>query len=126
MATKLWAIILAFLTTILTSTAQIFYKLASNTINFNNLIELITNYYLIGGLTLYLIGGIIMIISLRGGEVSVLFPIIAASYIWVSILSDIFLGEKMNFYRWLGVIIIVAGIGLIGMGSKDKSLAGAV
>ena len=60
-----------------------------------------------------------MILSLRGGEVSVLFPIIATSYIWVSFLSVFFLGEKMSFFRWLGVVSIVLGISLIGYGS-DK------
>ena len=68
---------------------------------------------------LYIVGGILIIVALRGGEVSVLYPIIATSYIWVSFLSIYFLGEVMNAYKWLGVISIIAGIALIGYGSKD-------
>lgn len=116
MATKSWAVVLVLFTTLLTSAAQILYKKASENLSVNPF-QLITNYYLIGGLVLYAAGGIIMVISLRGGEVSVLFPIIATSYIWVSFLSAFFLGETMNSFRWLGVITIVLGISMIGYGS---------
>ena len=66
-----------------------------------------------------------MILSLRGGEVSVLYPIIATSYIWVSFLSIFFLNESMNNFKWLGVTSIIAGIILIGYGSKE-SMPGAI
>ena len=118
MQTKPWAILLILLTTLLTSSAQILYKLGIPSLKFD-LISILTNYYLIGGLLLYGIGALLMIISFRGGEVSVLYPIIATSYIWVSILSIYFLGEKMNNFRWVGVFIIIAGIIFIGYGSKE-------
>ena len=121
MATKLWAALLILFTTLLTSSAQILYKFGIPSLEFN-LMSIITNYYLIGGLLLYGIGAILMIISFRGGEVSVLYPIIATSYIWVSILSLYFLGETMNIFRWTGVFIIVAGIVSISYGSKDSSV----
>jgi uncharacterized membrane protein len=77
------------------------------------------------GLVLYAIGGILLILSFRGGEVSVLYPIIATSYIWVSFLSIYFLNELMNLFKWLGVFTIVAGIVLIGHGSKKAAVEGA-
>ena len=120
MATKLWAALLVLFTTLLTSSAQLFYKFGSATVSLNFL-DLLTNYYLIAGLLLYAVGGTLMIISFRGGEVSVLYPIIATSYIWVSFLSMFFLGEIMNMFKWIGVIIIIAGIALIGYGSKDHA-----
>ena len=118
MATKLWAALLVLFTTLLTSSAQLFYKYSSASVSLNPL-ELITNYYLIGGLLLYAVGGTLMILSFRGGEVSVLYPIIATSYIWVSFLSIYFLGEVINNFKWIGIISIIAGIALIGFGSKD-------
>ena len=119
MATKLWAILLILVTTLLTSSAQILYKLGVPSLKFD-LASILTSYYLIGGLVLYGIGALLMIISFRGGEVSVLYPIIATSYIWVSVLSIYFLGEKMNIFRWIGVFIIIAGIVSIGYGSKER------
>ena len=128
MKTKLWAMGLMFFTTFLTSVAQIFYKRGAEILVLN-LMALITNYNLIIGMVLYAIGGGLMIISFRGGEVSVLYPIVATSYIWVSFLSIYFLNEAMNLFKWLGVSIIFFGIVLIGYGSKKgESLekAGAI
>ena len=119
METKLWAILLILFTTLLTSSAQILYKLGIPALKFD-IVSILTNYYLLGGLILYGISAILMIISFRGGEVSVLYPIIATSYIWVSILSIYFLGEKMNDFRWIGVFIIIAGIVSISYGSREK------
>ena len=118
MATKLWAALLVLFTTLLTSSAQLLYKKASATLTFN-ITSILTNYYLFGGMLLYAIGGVLIIISLRGGEVSVLYPIIATSYIWVSFLSIFFLGEAINIVKWLGIISIILGIALIGFGSKE-------
>lgn len=118
MATKLWAMGVVLFCTLLTSTAQIFYKFGAEKLEFN-FISLLTNSELLMGILLYAVGGVLLILSFRGGEVSVLYPIIATSYIWVSFLSIYFLNESMNFYKWLGVFTIVSGIILIGIGSKE-------
>ncbi len=124
MATKLWSILLVLFTTLLTSSAQILWKIGSATLSFN-IVNILTNYYLIGGVLLYIVGGALIIISFRGGEVSVLYPIIATSYVWVSLLSVKLLGEQMNAFKWIGVAGIIVGIVLIGYGSKD-SVPGAI
>ena len=117
MATKLWAALLVLFTTLLTSSAQIFYKIGSANLKFN-IVAIITNYYIIAGILLYAVGGILMILSFRGGEVSALYPLIATSYIWVSLFSVYLLGEQMNIFKWTGVMAIIGGIALIGLGSK--------
>lgn len=119
MSTKLWAIGLMILCTVFTSTAQVFYKFGANRLEFN-LISLITNFPLITGMILYLIGAVIMITAFKGGEVSVLYPIIATSYIWVSLLSIYFFNESLNFFKVLGIFTIIAGIIFISTGSKQK------
>ena len=110
--------------TLLTSTAQLFYKFGAEQLEFN-LPSIITNLPLLMGILLYAIGGVLLIISFRGGEVSVLYPIIATSYIWVSFLSIYFLGESMNIFKWLGVFTIMIGIILIGYGSNKGTAEGA-
>lgn len=124
MATKLWAALLVLFTTLLTSSAQLLYKKAIVTLQFD-VMSIITNKFLIGGMILYAIGGILMIISFRGGELSVLYPIIATSYIWVSFLSIWFLHEGMSALKWIGISSIILGIIFIGFGSKDP-VPGAV
>jgi uncharacterized membrane protein len=119
MKTKLWAVFTVIFTTLLTSMGQILYKKAADNLVFTFL-GLITNVYLIVGVMVYGIAGILVIIALRGGEVSVLYPIIATSYIWVSFLSIYFLAESMNIWKWLGVSTIFLGIVMIGFGSKGE------
>ena len=118
MGTKLWAVLLVLFTTLLTSSAQILWKKGSATLTFS-IVALLTNYYIIGGLFLYFVGGIFLIISFRGGEVSVLYPIIAISYVWVSFFSIKFLGEAMNNFKWIGITLIIAGIISIGYGGRN-------
>ena len=117
MKTKLWAMGMVLFCTLLTSTAQLFYKFGAEQLEFN-LPSIITNLPLLMGILLYAIGGVLLIISFRGGEVSVLYPIIATSYIWVSFLSIYFLDESMNVFKWAGVFTIMSGIILIGYGSN--------
>lgn len=124
MKTKLWAMGMVLFCTLLTSTAQLFYKYGSAALNFN-ILSIITNTSLLMGLLLYAVGGTILILSFRGGEVSVLYPIIATSYIWVSFLSIYFLNESMNIFKWLGVFTIMMGIILIGYGSNKGAAEGA-
>jgi len=119
MATKLWAALLVLFTTLLTSSAHLLYKYSVGSLQFN-IISIVTNKFLIGGMILYAIGGILMIVSFRGGELSVLYPIIATSYIWVSFLSMWFLHEGMDVLKWMGIASIIAGIVFIGFGSKDS------
>jgi len=124
MPTKLWAMGIVLGCTLLTSTAQLFWKLGVEKLEFN-ILSILTNPEIITGLLLYAIGGILLVISFRGGEVSVLYPIIATGFIWVSFLSMFFLSESMNIFKWIGVFTIVGGIALIGYSSKKSTVQGA-
>ena len=119
MATKLFAILLVLFSTLITSTAQIFYKFASQTLSFN-LVSIITNTALIIGLILYGIAAIFYILALKYGELSVLFPIIATSYIWVALASPRFFPtDSMNIIKWFAIAFIAIGVIFIGVGSND-------
>ncbi|MBW2983568.1 EamA family transporter [Candidatus Woesearchaeota archaeon] len=122
MRTKPFAFGLIILCTFLTSIAQILYKFGANKLVVS-LYGIITNYQIITGLIIYVIAGIIMIIALRHGDVTVLYPIIATSYVWVSLLSIFFLGELMNAYKWIGIFIIIAGVILVSVGSKKDGIS---
>ncbi len=125
MKTKLWAILLMVLCTIFTSSAQILYKMGVDKSSFD-IISLMTNWQVIFGMILYGVGAVLVIIALRGGEVTVLYPIITSSYIWVSLASIYFFGEKMNLFKWIGIFLIVAGIVIITLGQKDKKIVESI
>jgi drug/metabolite transporter (DMT)-like permease len=115
MATKTWAIALILFMTLITSSAQILYKLAAQDFSLT-LAGTIGNWPLLVGGLLYVVSSILMLIALRGGEVSVLYPLIALSYVWVAVLSQIFLGDVMSPLKWGGIGCIIAGVSLIGIG----------
>ena len=117
MKTKFWAIALMAITTIFTSVAQVLYKTGADKLSFD-ILAIITNLPIIAGLMLYAMGAVLMIIALRGGELSVLYPIIATSYIWVGIMSFFFFNEALNVVRWLGIFAIFFGVFFIGLGSR--------
>lgn len=124
MKTKLWAMGLVLFCTLLTSSGQLFWKFGADKLEFN-IISILTTYEILIGLLLYSIGGMLIIISYRGGEVSTLYPILATSFIWVSFLSIYFLNESMNIFKWMGILTIIGGIVLIGYGSNKSAGAGA-
>jgi len=117
MATQLWAIGLVILATLAGAFGPILLKKASSK-KLSAISSLATNYNLFGGVALYALGTLLFIPALKGGELSVLYPFVALSYIWVSLLSVKFLGEKMNKLKWFGIILIIIGVSLIGFGSK--------
>lgn len=117
MATQLWAIGLVISATIIGAFGPILLKKASAK-KLSSIKSLSTNYHLFGGVALYAIGTILFIPALKGGELSVLYPFVALAYVWVSLLSVKFLGEKMNNLKWFGIALIIIGVSLIGIGSN--------
>ncbi|MEM4605866.1 MAG: EamA family transporter [Candidatus Pacearchaeota archaeon] len=109
---KYFVYLLVLLCAILSSFGQIFFKIASK--NFSLTFEgLFLNLHLILGIFFYGTSALLFIYSLKFGELSILYPIIATSYIFVTILSFVFFKESLNFYKIFGVLAIIFGIWLI-------------
>ena len=116
MATQLWAIGLVILASLIGAFGPILLKKASEK-KLSKISSLITNYALMGGVALYAIGTILFIPALKGGDLSILYPFVSLTYVWVSLLSVKFLGEKMNALKWFGITLIILGVSFIGFGS---------
>ena len=117
MKTQIGSVVLVIIGTFIGMFAPVLLKKASS--NFNrNLFAQLKNFNLILGLTLYVLSAVVFIFALRGGDLSLLYPLVSISYVWVSLLSVKFLGEKMNKYKWLGIGFIILGVSLIGAGSS--------
>jgi multidrug transporter EmrE-like cation transporter len=117
MRTRLWAILLMVVVTFFTSFAQILYKFGVGSLEFN-FFSIITNYYLIFGIGLYIFGAVLLIFALKGGELTVLYPIIALSYILVGLMSSYFFNESLNLFKFIGILLITLGVVSVGVGSK--------
>jgi multidrug transporter EmrE-like cation transporter len=81
--------------------------------------KILTNLPLFGGLACYGISTILLVLALRYGELSVLYPIIALTYVWVTMLSVGFLGETVNVYKLAGLTLIVLGVAVLGRKDRD-------
>ncbi len=79
---------------------------------------LVTNVPLIAGYALYGINTLLLILALRDGELSMLYPIIALTYVWVTLLSYTLLGEPPNLYKNIGIATIVCGVAVLGGGGR--------
>jgi uncharacterized membrane protein len=109
--------VLVFFCTLMGAAAQILFKYGSARFSLN-LLDAVTNVPLIAGLALY--GGftLLMVLALREGELSMLYPIISLTYVWVTLLSYTMLGEKPNLFKNIGIAIIVIGVGVLGRGGR--------
>lgn len=119
MKTQSRAVVLVMLSTVFTSLGQISLKKGANQLVFG-VFELIRNYPLILGCVLYAVGAVMLIVSLKYGELSVLYPVYALNFIWVSVLSPRFFpSDSMNVVKWLGVFFVIVGVSFIGLGGRD-------
>lgn len=113
--TQLWAILLAILSGILGGVGVVLLKKGSKRFNLS-ILQQITNYYIILGVASCGLGMISLLIAFKGGELSVLYPIISIQYIISTFLAVKYLKEKMNLLKWAGITAIIIGIILIGLG----------
>lgn len=71
-------------------------------------------YFYIGGI-LYFVSDLINIYILRFLEYSIVLPMTSITYIWTMIIAGVFLKEKINFKKILGVLFILFGATLLVM-----------
>lgn len=108
-----WKIILlTALSAFIGSIGQLEFKRGATDLQFD-IKMLLTNYHLIIGIAIYLVSTVIYVYALSKGQLSVLYPIIATSYIWTSIFAKIFLNEPVGTTSWIGIFFILLGIALI-------------
>jgi multidrug transporter EmrE-like cation transporter len=113
------AIALVFLCTLSGAAAQILMKYGANHLTGVGLVGIITNVPLMAGYVLYGVNTVLLVLALRQGHLSVLYPVIALTYVWVTILSPMFFVDHLNVFKVTGVGLIVLGVSLIGVGSRQ-------
>jgi len=116
-ATQKKAIFIMIFCTLLTTSGQVFWKIGLENI-FPNQIFSFFNLHIVLGFLAYATASMLIIYAFKKGELSVLYPILATSYIWISIVSPLVFDEVMNIWKWVGILTIGLGITLLGVGSK--------
>jgi drug/metabolite transporter (DMT)-like permease len=107
--------LLVFACTILGAAAQLLIKTGMSPDHFSpHLLAILTNIPLIAGYTIYGINTLMMVLALKNGEMSMLYPIIALTYVWTTLASYTLLGEPSNLYKNVGIVTIVLGVAVMG------------
>ena len=118
--TAVGSIALVVVCTIIGAAAQILMRHgALNLHGPQTLNTLLMNWELMAGYACLGINTVLLVVALRGGELSILYPIIALTYVWVTILSPMFFDDVINPYKIAGVSLIVLGVLFIGLGSRS-------
>lgn len=112
---RLSSISIIVVCTIFTSFGQLFLKLGANKLQFS-LQGIFLNLPLAAGIIFYAVGAVLLIYSLKKADLSVIYPFVSLSFIWVSILSYFFLHESLSIIQFAGMLCIIFGVSLIGGG----------
>jgi multidrug transporter EmrE-like cation transporter len=110
---------LVFLCTIFGVAAQYFLKTSASSLQSGQLLSAIGSVSLWAGLVLYGINTGLLILALRDGELSLLYPVISLTYVWVTIMSVTLLGESMDKTKVAGIALICMGVAFLGR-KEDK------
>lgn len=115
MTFPLWPVLAAMFCALAGSMGQLLFKTGSASVGMS-LSSWLTNWRVLAGFFLYGVSAIGFIVALKHGKLSLLYPVIATSYIWVTLLSAWVLGEKINIHNWIGIVLILAGVSIIVRG----------
>ena len=117
MRTKPFAIALMLLFTAFSTAGQYLLKLGAESFNLS-ITSLLTNYHVMLGLLFYGAAAALMLTAMKHAELSVIYPFVALSYVWVALGAFLFLKENLLITNWLGIALIVSGVGLVGYGAE--------
>jgi drug/metabolite transporter (DMT)-like permease len=110
MSTALIGILLVIVSTSLEGFGQVFLKKSTRATPLRRL-------WLALGIAAFSSEAVTWTGALRHLDVSIAFPMGGLSYVAVTILSTLMLGERVTNPRWLGVSFIIVGAALLGGGA---------
>lgn len=113
-----WTILgMMIIATMIGAVGSLFLKLGSEKFNIHlsmrGIIDIVKNWKIIFGLSMYLVSSVFFIIILKMTDLSIAYPMTSMSYIFTTILSYKYLGEKINRYKVIGIACIILGVALV-------------
>ena len=82
------------------------------------LLGMFTNVPLLAGYCLYGLSTLLLVLALQDGEFSLLYPVIALTYVWVSCSPSAIFHETVNVPKLIGITVIVCGVAVLGRSSE--------
>ncbi|MEK7407566.1 MAG: hypothetical protein AAB225_21005 [Acidobacteriota bacterium] len=113
------AVALVLFCTLLGAAGQVLLKLGANTLGQSaSPLAMVTNPQIFFGYVLYGLMTALFTVALRDEELSILYPIIALTYVWVTGLSVWLFHDSFNIAKAAGVATIVIGVAVLGRNGK--------
>lgn len=105
--------------TLLGAAGQILIKLGANSLTHTtNPVAMLTNPAVFSGYVLYGLMTVLFVFALRDEELSILYPVISLTYVWVTALSVAVFREAVSAARIAGLAIIVLGVAVLGRNGR--------
>lgn len=108
------SVLLVLCCTLFGAAAQILIKYGASSLPHPGLSAMLTNPHLVVGYSLYGFSTVLLVLALKDGELSILYPVIALTYVWVTVLSVAFFREAMDLAKVAGISSIVLGVAILG------------
>lgn len=77
------------------------------------------NGWVILGVALLIGFFLLFLVALSRHDLSYVQPMVTSSYVLTAILAGLILKEHISFYRWVGTLVITAGILLVGLNERQ-------
>ena len=93
---------------------------AGNTSTLLSLVTLILGSpWVLLGLTLYGVGAVAWIAVLARLDLSLAYPLLALNFVLITLSSRLILGETVPTMRWVGMLVICAGLVIVARSAQD-------
>ena len=119
----MFSILIILLVTATAATAHILLKIGMNEVGEINsdsiktpgilIKQLLSTPAVLAAIPVYAVSNIGWLIVLSKLNLSVAYPFLASLYIFIPVLSMVFLSESLTLQHWTGIIVIVIGVGVV-------------
>jgi drug/metabolite transporter (DMT)-like permease len=107
--------LLGLMASVIGSFGAVFLKLGSAKIT-RSILSFV-NPQLILGVALFLGSSVFYAFGIKGGQLSVLYPMVSLGYIWTLLWSRLFFHEPFTSQKFMGLGLILLGVFFVGLGS---------
>jgi drug/metabolite transporter (DMT)-like permease len=107
--------LLVFAASVIGSFGAVFLKLGAARLD-GSILSFV-NSRLALGVTLFLGSSVFYALGIRGGQLSVLYPMVSLGYIWTLLWSRLFFNEAFTREKFVGLGLILLGVCFVGIGS---------
>ena len=109
------SMLLVFAASVIGSFGAVFLKLGAARVD-GSILSFV-NSRLALGVALFLGSSVFYAAGIRGGQLSVLYPMVSLGYLWTLLWSRIFFKEPLTASKFVGLGLILVGVTLVGLGS---------